>query len=337
MNINLGTRNEPTPRAARLFAESLTWDNHTCTTITPGKPESLRELARFRGIGVDVVTLNVGFDAMPPDTSLRLLADFRRWIHQHPQDYLLVSTVADLDTARRSGRLGVCFNIEGGNALMGQSSMVSLYYDLGVRWMLFAYNRNNALAGGCEDEDRGLTDFGRQVQDEMERVGMVLCCSHIGPRSAAELLERARKPAIFSHSNPAAVWPHKRNISDELMRACARTGGVVGINGIGIFLGDNDASVGNLVRHIDYTVNLIGAEHVSIGLDYAFDQAEVQEFVKAHPETYPPAVYPNGLEMAAPECLPELAEELLRRGFKEADLRGIFGENLRRVAAAVWK
>src|SRR3982074_1552041 len=101
--------------------------------------------------------------------------------------------------------------------------MVSLYYDLGVRWMLFAYNLNNALAGGCQDNDGGLTDFGRQVLREMERVGMVVCASHIGERRAMEILETASKPVIFSHSNPRSVWGHARNIGNDAIRACAAT------------------------------------------------------------------------------------------------------------------
>ena len=121
------------------------------------------------------------------------------------------------------------------------------------------------------------------------------------------------------------------------MRACARTGGTVGINGIGIFLGENDASVDAIAKHVEYAVNLVGVEHVSIGLDYAFDQQEVQDFVKAHPETYPVDRYPNGLEMAGPECMPRLAELLMQRGLTEHDLKKVFGENLRRVANQVWK
>lgn len=329
---------QPAETAVReLFSRSLVWDHHTCTTIRPGRADSVAQLQRHRDAGIDVVGLNVGFDASPPEDAIKLLADFRRWLHQHSDEYAIVGTAEDIEKARRAGKLAVFFNIEGGNALAGQLSMVSLFYDLGVRWMLFAYNRTNALAGGCQDEDNGLTDFGRAVLAEMERVGMMVCCTHIGERSAMEILERATKPVIFSHSNPSAVWKHARNISDEAMRACAKTGGVVGINGIGIFLGDNDARPELMADHIEYAVNLIGVEHVGIGLDYAFDTEEVNAFVKAHPETYPPAKYPNGIELAPPESYPRLAELLLARGFSSKDLEAIFGGNFLRVARQVWK
>lgn len=325
-----------TSRVRSLFAEALVWDNHTCATIHPNCADSLNELRRHKAAGVDVVTLNVGFDVMPNEGAMRLLADFRHWLKQHPQDFALIERAGDIERARRAGQLAVCFNLEGGNCLYGQLSMISLYYDLGVRWMLFAYNANNALAGGCQDEDRGLTDFGRAVLAEMERVGMLVCCSHIGPRSAMEILERASRPVIFSHSNPRAVWNHARNISDEAIRACARTGGVIGINGIGPFLGENDIRTETLVAHIDHVVQLVGPEHVGIGLDYAFNDEEVQQFVKAHPQTYPPDEYPNGVRMMAPERFPEIAERLLARGYAAGDVRRILGENHLRLARQVW-
>lgn len=330
-------RNDLSQTARDLFAGTLVWDNHTCSTLTPGRADSVAELERHKRSGVDVVCMNVGFDPAPKENTLLLLADFRHWIQAHPNEYVLVATAQDIERARRENKLAVCFNIEGGVCLYGQISMVSLYYELGVRWMLFAYNRNNMLAGGCQDTDTGLSEFGRQVLAEMERVGMVVCCSHIGPRSAMEILELATKPVIFSHSNANGVWKHARNISDEAIRACARTGGVIGINGIGIFVGDNDASTELILRHIDYTANLVGPQHVGLGLDYVFSQQEAQDYVKAHPEIFPPEKYPNGIEMAPPERVPDIAEGLLKRGYSENDVRGILGLNLLRVARAVWK
>jgi membrane dipeptidase len=322
---------------AALLESALVWDNHVCTTLRPGNAEALATLGRYRASGVDVVCMNVGFDAAPREDAIVLLADFRRWIRAHGDDYTLVENVTDITRARRDGTLAVCFNLEGGCALFDHASMVSLYYELGVRWMLFAYNRTNALCGGCQDEDGGLTPFGLEVLAEMERVGMVVCCSHIGHRSAMEILERARRPVIFSHSNPKAVWNHPRNIRDEAILACARTGGVVGINGIGIFLGENDTRTELIVRHIDHVVGLVGTEHVGIGLDFCTDDEEVQTFVKSHPETYPPAQYPQGLSMMEPERLPQIADALLRRGYAEADVRNIMGGNHLRIAEQVWR
>jgi membrane dipeptidase len=322
---------------AELFRNSLVWDNHVCAPLRLGVTEPLADLRRHKAAGVDVVCINVGFDLAPWGNAIQLLAAFRRWLREHQEEFVLVTGIDDIKSAQRRGRLAVAFNLEGGSCLNGDASMVRLYYDLGVRWMLLAYNRNNALGGGCQDEDRGLTDFGRRVIDEMQRVGMVVCCTHVGHRTAMEVMDYARGPVIFSHSNPRSLCDHPRNIRDEAIRACARTGGVIGINGIGIFLGNNDVRTDTIVQHVDYVASLVGPEHVGIGLDYVYDQRELQDYVSSHPETYPPDQYPAGIRMIGPEQIPDIAARLLERGYAVSDVRKILGENHLRVAGQVWK
>src|SRR4029079_14810021 len=94
-----------------------------------------------------------------------------------------------------------------------------------------------------------------------------------------DVMEYSSKPVILSHSNARALRDHPRNVRDDVMRACARTGGVVGLNGIGIFLGNNDISTDAFVRHVDYVVQMIGPEHVALGIDYAVDQKEIEEYL----------------------------------------------------------
>src|SRR4029077_17545590 len=118
------------------------------------------------------------------------IAQFRRWISMRPEQYVLINGVGDIERAKREGKLAVGFDIEGARAIGDQISLVQLFYDLGVRWMLMAYNRANLVGCGCHDaEDTGLTAFGRQVLDEMARVGMAACCSHTGPRTSLEVIE----------------------------------------------------------------------------------------------------------------------------------------------------
>lgn len=318
--------------------DALVWDNHGCMPLRPLDESFLPQLQRYRAAGVDVVSLNVGFDAVPWENTPRMLAHFRRWIRQHPDDYALVTNVDDILQAKASGKLAVTFDIEGGCALAGQLSMVEQYYELGVRWMLMAYNRNNALGGGCQDDDQGLTAFGREVVAEMNRVGMVVCCSHTGFRTTMDVMEHSRQPVIFSHSNPLGVWQHKRNISDEAIKACAATGGVVGINGIGDFLGKNDSSTQTIIRHIDYTAELVGVEHVGLALDYVFDQQELLDYLAAHPEVFPEQeFYAEGIAMVKPEQIPEITEALSGLGYSDDDLRAILGGNHLRVAQTCWE
>ena len=321
-----------------MIKRSLVWDNHGCMPLRTDDVEFLPQLDRYKNSGVDVVSLNVGFDAAPWENTVLVIAHFRNWLRQHADQYLLVENVSDIEVARHTGRLGICFDIEGGCALNETLGMVELYYELGVRWMLMAYNLNNPLGGGCHDEDQGLTDFGRKVLDEMARAGMVACCSHTGFTTTMDVMEYSSNPVIFSHSNPLGVRKHKRNISDEAIRACAETGGVVGINGIGYFLGNNDATTETFVRHIDYVVQLVGPQHVGISLDYAFDQEELNQYLKENPHLFPPDLgYGEGINMVKPEQIPEIADALLRLGYSEGNLRQILGENHLRIAEQVWK
>lgn len=325
-------------RAAQLIAESLVWDNHGCLPLRPDDETFLPQLDRYARSGVNVAGINVGFDGAPWQQTVHMLAHLRGWVARHPTTLTLLESPDDIDVARRTSRLGLFFDIEGGCSLDDRLSMVRFYRDLGVRWMLIAYNRNNALGGGCQDEDINLTRFGRQVVDEMHSVGMTVCCSHTGYRTTMDVMTHAPVPVIFSHSNAMGVWRHPRNVRDEAIRACAATGGVIGVNGLQLFLGDAPDLVAQLIVHIDYIAQLVGARHVGLGLDYVFDPTELDDFLRNHPELFPPGEgYQAGLRMVAPESILEIAAQLLRRGYSEDAVRGIVGGNFRRVAELTWR
>jgi membrane dipeptidase len=330
-------------RTEELLKRTVVWENHACMPLRPGDDTFLPQLERVRKSGIDVISLNVSFDVVDPNDAFKVLATFRHWVRQNSERYALADTVADIEAAKAAGRLAVIFDIEGGNAVAAHPGLVEIFYRLGVRWMLFAYNKNNTLGGGCMDDDTGLTAYGRQIIDEMERVGMVLCCTHVGQRTAREAMEYSSQPVIFSHSNPAAVYRHVRNIPDHLMKACAQSGGVVNLNGVGMFLGEGPHGIGDdstdaLMRHIDYAVQLIGPEHVGLGLDYVFDVSEFEEYVRKSPETFPPALRkPGSYVQIEPERFPIIAERLLRMGYSDSEVQGIMGHNNLRVARDVWR
>lgn len=318
----------------------IVWDNHTCLPLRAGDERFLPQLERFKRAGVTVVSINVGFGEQGVEPHVRMLAHFRRWLLQRPDEYLLVHNADDVQRAKDSGKLGVLFDIEGANAIADQLSLVQLYYDLGVRWMLMAYNLNNRVGGGCMDDDKGLTEFGAQVIDEMARVGMIACCSHTGERTALDVIEQSRNPVIFSHSNPRALWEHPRNVRDHVMRSCAAKGGVIGINGVGAFLGDNDTRSETVARHIDYVVRVAGIDHVALGLDYVFDNDELLAYLKSHPQMFgtdSQTMQQYACDFVAPEQIPEITACLKSLGYKDDDLRRVLGLNLLRVARAVWK
>lgn len=318
-----------------LLKSSIVWDNHGCMPLRPDET-FLPQLARYRQAGVTVASLNVGYADIPWMDHIQVLSFMRQWIAQRPDEYRLVAMVADIERCKADGRLGIFFDIEGMGPVQDRPHLVQTFYELGVRWMLIAYNRNNRAGGGCMDEDGGLTEVGRALIDEMERVGMVLCLSHAGKRTVLDALEYARNPPIFSHSNPYGDHPHARNVSDEVMLACARKGGVVGLSGIGPFLGVSTGLVERLLRQLRYVIDLVGPEHVGLGLDYVFDCGELDEHVRQNPHLYPPGVE-GGLAMVAPESMEAIAEGLARDNLADEAIRGILGKNWLRIATQVWK
>jgi len=326
-------------KACRLHADALVWDNHA--GFGPEPSADLEILEAWRDAGVDYLSVNVGYDVIGWQDTVKNIGAFLTWLETHADRFVLVRTADDIPAAKQASKLAIGFDLEGMNALDGEAYMVSLYYRLGVRQMLFAYNLNNLAGGGCHDTDQGLTPFGRRVIEEMNRVGMLVDCSHTGYRTTMEVLEAmqsAGAPAIFSHSNPKALHKHGRNILDEQIRACAATGGVVGINGIGLFLRDRQAGTPALVDCISYVADLVGPQHVGIGLDWTPES--LNSITEADPRFWPAHEgYGQGgpMRLADPQQLPQITDALLDRGWREADIRRLLGENFLRVARQVWK
>ncbi|HET9096259.1 MAG TPA: membrane dipeptidase [Candidatus Baltobacteraceae bacterium] len=319
---------------------AVVWDNHACLPLRPHDERFLPQLQRYRAAGVTVVSINIGFGEQGIEPHVRMLAHFRRWLLARPNDYLPIETASDVENAKATGRLGIVFDIEGANAIDDQISMIRLYYDLGVRWMLIAYNLNNRAGGGCMDDDRGLTEFGAQVIAEMNRVGMVVCCSHSGERTALEAIDASSAAVIFSHSNPRALHDHPRNIGDGVMRACAAKGGVICVNGVGAFLGEDDTRSETVARNVDYVARLAGIEHVGLGLDFVFDQDELLEYLRARPEMFgsdAATLQKYACGFVSPEQIPEIAECLRTMGYAQSDIARVLGGNLVRVAREVWR
>jgi membrane dipeptidase len=324
------------PGKSRLDAR-FAWEQHCCLPLEADC--DIAPLDRYRQAGVSYVSVNVGYAPHDIDATMRVLSSWRRQISRAGDSFQLVGTAGDFAAAQQAGRLVVGFDLEDTNPLGGEIAMIGAYYDLGVRSMLLTYNGENLAGFGCHAaRDDGLTAFGRDAVDEMNRVGMMVDVSHCGYRTSMEAIERSSAPVIFSHSAMRGVWEHDRNIRDDQVRACAATGGVIGINGVGIFLGDNDASVSAMARHIDYAVQLVGPEHVGIGTDYVFDNDDLSKELAKNTQVFPASYQGwDAYKFVEPEQLPALETELQRLGYSTADLDAILGGNFLRVAKAVWK
>ncbi len=321
-----------------LHRDALVWDAHSCLPLKPNA--DLGRLSRHREAGVDFVSINVGMDMTPVADVQAVLAAFRGGIEARAEEFVLVGTVDEIRRAKGQGKLAVAFDLEGSLPLQGEIAMVQRYYDLGVRQIHLAYNRNNSVGGGCHDEDIGLTGFGHQVVAEINRVGMLMDCSHTGHRTSLDIMAASSKPVVFSHANPRALVDHGRNISDAQIDACAATGGVIGVNGVSLFLGDPAAGTEAILRHIDHLVQRVGAAHVGLGIDYSYEAVTDDVPEDDHPEYWWPedAGYDfDAIRFAEPEQFPQITDGLLAMGYPEPDIRGILGENFARVAEATWR
>ncbi|MDG2097451.1 MAG: membrane dipeptidase, partial [Paracoccaceae bacterium] len=321
-----------------IYSNALIWDAHAGFELTSER--DLETLSVWKDAGINYLSVNVGYDVRDWRTTIKNLSLARRWIDKQ-QDIDLIGTISELNLARSKGHLAVTFDIEGMCAFDESIEMVQLYYDLGVRQIAFAYNLNNAAGGGCHDVDIGLTNFGRDVIREMNRVGMFIDCSHASYTTTMEAMEVSDSPVIFSHSNSRVIHNHERNIWDDQAIACAATGGIVGVNGIGVFLGQDDISSANMARHILHYVNLIGAKHVGIGVDYELsslshkdkESETFDETLADNPDFWPPEQYPGGaVSCASPLQIHEITGILLSEGLKTKEVEGILGGNFRRIA-----
>lgn len=320
-----------------ILKHTLVWDAHA--GLFPAPDMDLNVLEHWKNHEVDYLSINVGFDVMSKDETMSVLAAYRNWMLEHSDRYLLASKFSDIEEAKQSGRLAISFDIEGMNALGGDASMVEVYHSLGVRQMLFAYNLTNEAAGGCHDTDIELTSFGIDVLAEMNRVGMIVDASHTSYLTSMDLIERSRTPVVFSHSNPTSVWPHQRNITDDQIKACAAKGGVIGLNGLAIFLGDNDTRSETLLCHLLRLIDIAGPEHVGLGFDYTPDMTiDIGAILRARPDYWPAGQQydTRNIGHAGPSKIPDLIDGMQVNGFSESEIVGVLGENFARIAKQSW-
>ncbi|WP_324715721.1 dipeptidase [Carboxydochorda subterranea] len=324
---------EVAARAKRLHEQALVFDAHADTIaidVLQGKRHLVDsgkgghvDLQRLRagGVRVQVFTLFVSPEVPTPFNALRALAILDALYAEKalaPDDLLLVRRASDIDDAVARRAIGVIVSLEGCEVLAGQISMLRTFYRLGVRAAGLTWNVRNELADGVgERRGAGLTAFGVEVVEEMNRLGMVVDVSHLAPAGFWDVMEVSRAPVMASHSNARALCDHPRNLADDQIRALARKGGVIGINFYPGFLRrDGPATLDDAVRHIDYLVELVGPDHVGLGSD--FDGISVT---------------PQGLE--DPSRLPALTEALVRRGYDDGSIRKILGENFARLFRTV--
>jgi membrane dipeptidase len=312
------------------------WDQHACVELV--EAADLAELHRYRGAGGGFVSLNVGYAPHASELTASLLRSFRAQVAAL-DGVELADTVADIDRIAAHGDTAVAFDLEDCAPLGGDLDAVATLVAQGVRTLAPAYNHANRAGGGCLDAtDEGLTSWGRDLVAEMNARGMVPDGSHVGARTTFDMCAVSCKPVVFSHSNLRSVWEHPRNITDDQARAVAGTGGVIGVTGVGIFLGPNTPTLDAMVRHIEHAVEIVGIAHVGVSTDFSFDWRTFRETIARSPELYDDSYTRWGpMEWMPPETLVGLGAALDARGWSDTDVAAVLGGNFRRVAAESWE
>jgi membrane dipeptidase len=327
-----------TPQAARVLRHATVCDMTYPWSFAKNDHEIF---PRYRAAGFDLISATAMQDVNSTADAYANIALLRQRVLASPDRFRLVERAEDIAGAKKAGKLAVVVNAQGTAWIGSDLGHLESMYRLGLRQMLLAYQLRNKVADGCgERTDAGLSRFGVRLINEMNRVGIIVDCSHTGYQSSMEALEVSTAPCIFSHSNAKKVYDHYRNITDDQIIACAKTGGVIGALGMGVFVSAEGATVATIFHHIDYIVNLVGDQHVGLGFDHVADPQGLADWTLRHEIMWPPNRGQPGAGLSnffQPEQIEELAGEMLKHNYSEASVSAILGENFVRVAAAVWK
>jgi membrane dipeptidase len=276
--------------------------------------------------------------------TMRNIARFHRWFAEHGDILMPVRTVADIRAAKAAGKVGVILGFQNTSAIEDRLDALALYKALGVGIVQLTYNTQNLVGCGCwEENDGGLSGFGREVVHEMNRLGMVVDLSHVGPRTADDAIRHSSKPVAYSHIGPAGLFDHPRNKTDGQLRTIVERGGFVGIATYPPFMKSGAATtLDDCIDVFDYAIRLCGEANIGIGTDFTQGQDEAFFDWLRHDKGYARRMVPtrgtapfvNGLGTLAE--YPNLTRAMQKRGWSEARIRGVLGENWLRFLGDVW-
>ncbi len=346
------TAETPAARAVRVHKEAIVVDTHIDTTMMLGK-EGWDFMVRHSPVKgedsnhVDLPRIKEGgldgafFSIYMPGTitgpeavkrSLVLIDHVRKLAEDHPNEVVLATTAAEVRAAHKAGKFAALMGMEGGHMIDDSLAVLRDYQRLGVRYLTLSHsvNTNWADSSGDTPKHNGLTDFGKDVVRELNRLGMLVDISHVADKTFWDALETSKAPLVASHSSMRAISGHPRNMTDDMIRALGGKGGVVMINYARTFLSDEIYQAGlnnvpaaqrptvsweKIVEHIDHAAKLVGAAHVGLGSD--FDGTTV----------------PDGMDDVS--MLPKITAALLEKGYSEQDVKNILGENILRLLERV--
>jgi membrane dipeptidase len=271
------------------------------------------------------------------------IAQWKAWFREYADLILPVYTVEDIHRAKREGKTGIILGFQNTSAFEDNLGYIRLFKELGVGVVQMTYNTQNLVGSGCyETRDGGLSDWGREVVAEMNRVGVLCDLSHVGAKTSEDVIRASKKPVAYTHCLPAGLKQHKRNKTDEQLKFIADRGGFVGVTMFPPFLKRGPkATVEDYVQAIDYVINIAGEDCVGIGTDFTQDHDD--EFFRwiTHDKgtarklvDFGSVINPKGMRRIAD--YPNLTAAMEKAGWRESKIRKVMGENWVRVLADVW-
>jgi len=324
-----------------------------CTNLT-GLDKDPQYLDWYKQGGATAIVLTVSSAVMAATSNIRHKDDtldhlgYISRLLQSRDDLLLVRSASDIATAKQTGKLGLFLQFQNAVVVESNLDLVNMYKALGVNVIGLAYNTRNQYANGVTERvDGGLSDAGIALIKRMNEAKVIVDVAHTGTRSGLDAVETSTAPVVLSHSNSREYFASQRNTPNELIKAVAKSGGLIGSVMYPSFVGASPTpTMADYVGNIDYLVQLVGIDHVAIASDYtnqiSMTEAQQRAAYKVmidsgawDKKTYPydVLIYPQGIE--TPKTLFNLTDALLARGYKKEDIAKIWGGNWVRVMKAV--
>jgi len=300
---------------------------------------------------VNVTVSGVGSYANDFENTLKNIAYWDAQIAAHPDALMKVRNVADLTEAKRSARLGLIYGFQDATPFGENLDRFEMFYNLGVRIILYTYNRRNLIGDGClESGDAGLSQLGRELVARMNDGGMLIDLAHSGRRTTLESIELSKKPVAITHAGCSAVVDLPRNKTDEALRKLADKGGVIGIYLMPYLRNSGQPMAEDVILHIEHALKICGEDHVGIGTDgsigavnatpkYKDDlRAEIADRkrrgISAPGERDDAFTFVPDLN--TPQRFDTLATLLAKRGHKDSRIEKILGGNFARLFGETW-
>ena len=364
-STKVATTDEQEARVKGLFANTLMISLHDHCFVAP---ENLDEFFEFRRWGRDTTSyeglsvsgLDAVFDNLMNGTAMITSRGGWKWddiIYDlgirlsdiaHQELVVLALSTEDIIQAKENGQIAFVVSLEGAAMIENELDRIDILYGLGVRCLGIAYSEANALGSGLkEPHDGGLTTFGRQAVKRMNKLGIAIDISHSGDRTSVDTIETSDKPIFITHAGARALWNSNRLKPDEVIRACAAKGGVIGIEAAPhttITKNNPRHSIESYMEHFEYCAELVGIDHVAFGPDALFgDHVGLHHTLSDALSigasrgklSYPKVEWVDGLENPA-EAFPNIVRWLVTHGYSDEDIAKAVGGNVMRVLKEAW-